>query len=74
MTAPSLPPYRPTALPPTFSRVTESPDILIVRFSAIGDILLTTPLLRAIRTRHPGARIAVLTKGQYVPCSVTIRT
>jgi lipopolysaccharide heptosyltransferase II len=49
--------------------VTQSfgPDVLVVRFSAIGDILLTTPLLRAIRTRHPGARIAVLTKEQYVP-------
>lgn len=44
-----------------------SPDILVVRFSAIGDILLTTPLLRAIRTRHPGARLAYLTKEQYVP-------
>jgi heptosyltransferase-2 len=46
---------------------TLSPDVLVVRFSAIGDILLTTPLLRAIRTRHPGARIAVLTKEPYVP-------
>jgi len=44
-----------------------APDILIVRFSAIGDILLITPLLRAIRARYPGARIAVLTKEQYVP-------
>jgi lipopolysaccharide heptosyltransferase II len=44
-----------------------SPDILVVRFSAIGDILLTTPLLRAIRTRHPGARIAYLTKERYAP-------
>jgi lipopolysaccharide heptosyltransferase II len=44
-----------------------SPDILAVRFSAIGDILLTTPLRRAIRVRHPGARIAVLTKRQYAP-------
>ncbi len=44
-----------------------SPDILVVRFSAIGDILLTTPLLRAIRTRHPGARLAFLTKERYVP-------
>ncbi|HEX6104996.1 MAG TPA: lipopolysaccharide heptosyltransferase II [Gemmatimonadales bacterium] len=44
-----------------------SPDILVVRFSAIGDILLTTPLLRAIRTRHPGARVAFLTKERYVP-------
>ena len=43
-----------------------SPDILVVRFSAIGDILLTTPLLRAIRAKWPGARITVLTKRQYV--------
>lgn len=44
-----------------------APDVLVVRFSAIGDILLITPLLRAIRARHPGARIAVLTKEQYAP-------
>lgn len=47
---------------PTFG-----PDILLVRFSAIGDILLITPLIRALRTRYPGARIAVLTKEQYAP-------
>ncbi|MGH7527737.1 MAG: lipopolysaccharide heptosyltransferase II [Gemmatimonadales bacterium] len=44
-----------------------APDILVVRFSAIGDLLLVTPLLRALRARHPGARIALLTKEQYVP-------
>jgi heptosyltransferase II len=44
-----------------------SPDILVVRFSSIGDVLLTTPLLRAIRTKWPGARVTVLTKRQYVP-------
>ena len=44
-----------------------APDVLVVRFSAIGDILLITPLLRAIRTRYPGARIAVLTKERYAP-------
>jgi heptosyltransferase II len=44
-----------------------APDILVVRFSAIGDILLITPLLRAIRARYRGARIAVLTKERYVP-------
>jgi lipopolysaccharide heptosyltransferase II len=43
-----------------------SPDTLMVRFSAIGDILLTTPLLRAIRSKWPGARVTVLTKRQYV--------
>jgi len=42
-----------------------SPDILIVRFSAIGDILLMTPLLRALRQRHPEARITVVTKAEF---------
>ena len=44
-----------------------SPDVLVVRFSSIGDILLTTPLLRAIRTKWPGARVTFLTKRAYVP-------
>jgi lipopolysaccharide heptosyltransferase II len=38
-----------------------------VRFSSIGDILLTTPLIRALRVRHPGARIDALTKAAYTP-------
>jgi lipopolysaccharide heptosyltransferase II len=46
---------------------TTSPNVLAVRFSSIGDVLLTTPLLRAIRHRHPAARITVLTKQAYVP-------
>jgi lipopolysaccharide heptosyltransferase II len=44
-----------------------SPNVLAVRFSSIGDVLLITPLLRAIRHRYPGARITVLTKDSYVP-------
>jgi heptosyltransferase-2 len=43
------------------------PNVLAVRFSSIGDVLLTTPLLRAIRQRHPGARITVLTKQANAP-------
>jgi heptosyltransferase II len=42
-------------------------NILAVRFSSIGDVLLTTPLFRAIRHRHPAARITVVTKQPYVP-------
>lgn len=43
------------------------PRILLVRFSSIGDILLTTPLIRALRARHPGARIDALTKSGFAP-------
>ena len=42
-------------------------NVLAVRFSSIGDVLLTTPLLRAIRRRHPASRMSVLTKQAYVP-------
>ncbi len=38
------------------------PDILLLRFSAIGDLILTTPLLRALRTRYPGGRITMVTR------------
>lgn len=48
-------------------RPSPSPDILVVRFSSIGDVLLTTPLLRAIRTKWPGARVTMLTRRQFVP-------
>jgi heptosyltransferase II len=43
------------------------PNVLAVRFSSIGDVLLTTPLLRAIRRRHPGSGLTVLTKQAYAP-------
>ena len=40
--------------------------ILLVRFSAIGDVLLTTPLIRALRTRYPWAYLAAATKRQIL--------
>jgi heptosyltransferase-2 len=43
------------------------PDILLVRFSSIGDILLMTPLLRALRRRHSDARITVVTRANLAP-------
>jgi heptosyltransferase-2 len=41
------------------------PTVLIVRFSALGDVILTTPVIRAIRTAHPEATVTFVTKGPY---------
>lgn len=43
-----------------------SKKILIIRFSSIGDIVLTTPVLRVLRARFPDAEIHYLTKPQLV--------
>ncbi|PIQ89064.1 MAG: lipopolysaccharide heptosyltransferase II [Candidatus Omnitrophica bacterium CG11_big_fil_rev_8_21_14_0_20_42_13] len=37
------------------------PNILIIKFSAIGDVILATPSLRALREKYPKARITCLT-------------
>ena len=39
--------------------------ILVVRFSSIGDIVLTTPVLRAIKTQRPDVEIHYLTRKSY---------
>ena len=39
--------------------------VLIVRFSSIGDIVLTTPVIRALREQVPGVEIHYLTKAKY---------
>jgi lipopolysaccharide heptosyltransferase II len=39
--------------------------ILIIRLSSIGDIILTTPLLRSVRKAFPEARIWFVTKKQF---------
>ena len=39
--------------------------ILVVRLSSIGDIILTTPLLRSLKTTYPKAHITFLIKKQY---------
>jgi ADP-heptose:LPS heptosyltransferase len=43
-----------------------SPRILVIRRDNIGDLLCTTPLLRAIRARHPAAYLAVLVSSYNV--------
>jgi heptosyltransferase II len=42
-------------------------SILLVRFSSIGDVLLTTPLVRALKRRHPDARLVFVTKRALAP-------
>ncbi|WP_118974505.1 glycosyltransferase family 9 protein [Taibaiella koreensis] len=41
--------------------------LLLIRFSSIGDIVLTTPVLRALRRQYPGAEIHFLVKQQFKP-------
>jgi ADP-heptose:LPS heptosyltransferase len=41
--------------------------ILVVKLSSLGDIVLATPSLRAIRARWPGARITVAVNREFVP-------
>ncbi len=51
---------------PYYSAV-PSPRILLIRFSSLGDVLLTTPLIRALRARHPTATLSALTKQSWAP-------
>ena len=44
--------------------------ILCVRFSSIGDVLLTTPLVRALHRRHPDAELYFVTKRALAPLVV----
>jgi heptosyltransferase-2 len=39
--------------------------ILIIRFSSIGDIVLTTPVVRCLKTQLPDAELHYLTKKQH---------
>lgn len=41
--------------------------ILIIRFSSIGDIVLTSPVVRCLKQQLPDAEIHYLTKTQYLP-------
>lgn len=41
--------------------------ILVIRFSSIGDIVLTSPVLRCLKRKYPDAQIHYLTKAQFHP-------
>ena len=39
--------------------------MLIIRFSSLGDVILTTPVIGVLKTKFPQSRIFFLTKAQY---------
>jgi ADP-heptose:LPS heptosyltransferase len=39
--------------------------ILVIRFSSIGDIVLTTPVVRCLKLKLPGAEVHFLTKASF---------
>ncbi|MBL7874470.1 MAG: glycosyl transferase, partial [Cyclobacteriaceae bacterium] len=39
--------------------------ILIIRFSSIGDIVLTTPVVRVLKTQVTDAEVHYVTKARY---------
>lgn len=39
--------------------------ILVIRFSSIGDIVLTTPVIRCLKQQYPTAQVHYLTKAQF---------
>lgn len=41
------------------------PKFLILRFSSIGDIVLTTPVVRCLKQQLPGAEVHFCTKGSF---------
>lgn len=45
-----------------------SQSFLIIRLSSMGDILLTTPLIRALRKKYPSSRIDFVIKMQFADC------
>ncbi len=49
------------------TRPTEPSSILVVRYSALGDVVLATSLLEPLRARFPAARIEWVTDPLYAP-------
>lgn len=41
--------------------------VLVIRFSSIGDIVLTTPVIRCFKQKHPQAELHYLTKTAFGP-------
>lgn len=51
----------------TFVKILALTKVLIIRFSSIGDIVLTTPVIRAVKEQLKGAELHFLTKTSFKP-------
>ncbi len=49
-------------------------DILVIRFSSLGDIILTSPTLLNLRINYPSSRICLLTKQTFEPVAALLPT
>ncbi|MCU0342470.1 MAG: glycosyltransferase family 9 protein [Ignavibacterium sp.] len=49
----------------TIKEILKLKKILIIRLSSLGDILLTTPLIRSIKTQFPDVKIDMLIREEY---------
>ena len=46
-------------------KIPENPRILVTRTDRIGDLVLTTPVFKAMREKFPGARLAALVSRHF---------
>src|SRR3990167_443947 len=44
----------------------KDPKILVIRMSSLGDIILTAPVFRNLKSKWPGARLDILVKPQFL--------
>lgn len=45
----------------------DTPHILVIRFSAMGDVALTVPVLRSLTQKYPDVKITVLSRNFFKP-------
>lgn len=50
---------------PNINLLSSNYKFLIIRFSSIGDVILTTPLIRCLREKYPTAQIDFLVKKEF---------
>lgn len=47
--------------------MSKQPGILVIRFSAMGDVAMTAPVLAAFRQQYPGTKLTVVSRELFAP-------